>query len=490
VKTVDGGFTATSTITVTTTTQQPYPNGVAAAIPGSVEAVNYDTGGEGIAYHDTTVGNAGPGIRSTENVDTEAQLPAGNVGWIVTGEWLEYTVNVSQAGNYDIKVLVASSPGGGSYHIEFNGVDKTGLKTVGATGGWGTFITQTFTSIPLSAGVQVMRVYMDAGNFNIGTMTFTASGGGNHSPVAKATATPTSGAAPLAVAFDASTSTDADGDVLSFAWVFGDATNGTGAKPSHTYTANGNYTALVTVTDGKGGSSTASVAITVSTVSNNCKFGTPLAAAFPSNNTSYNKVYVLGTGGPNLSNISNFTINWDLPNKGLYQFSMNTTNGTPNWYVDLRTSMTQNFGSSSPALTLTGSGFPGLDGQYYVANVGTDFVMVSVTERYTIYFSNSATPPTCSTTARLVMRDEAVDYQEANAYPNPFSSQLNIMVPSPEQTDGIIIMNAMGQVVKSVNKNNVQQNNEIQFDDSDARGLYIIRVERKGSVHHLRAIRN
>jgi endoglucanase len=489
VKTVDGGFTATSTVTVTTTSQQPYPNGVAAAVPGSIEAVNYDTGGEGIAYHDTTVGNAGPGIRSNENVDTEAQIPAGNVGWIVTGEWLEYTVNVSQAGNYDIKVLVASSPGGGSYHIEFNGVDKTGLKAVGATGGWGTFVTQTFASIPLSAGVQIMRVFMDAGNFNIGTMTFAASTGGNHAPVAKATATPTSGAAPLVVAFDASTSTDADGDILSFAWAFGDATTGTGAKPSHTYSANGNYTAVVTVTDGKGGSLTASVAITVSTVSNNCKFGTPLAVALSSNNSSYNKVYVLGTGGPNLSNVSNFTINWDLPNKGLYQFSMNTTNGAPNWYVDLRTSMTQNFGSASPGLTLTASGFSGLDGQYYVANVGADFVMVSVSKSYTIYFSNSATAPTCTTSARLVMNDEGMNQQEPLAYPNPFSTQLNVMVPAPEKTDGIFILNAMGQVVKSVNKNSIQQNNEVQFDDSDGRGLYIIRIERKGSVHHVRAIR-
>jgi endoglucanase len=490
VTTVDGGFTATSSVTVTSTpTQQPYPSGVAHAIPGSIEAVNYDNGGEGVAYHDTTTGNAGPGIRSTENVDTEIQIPAGNVGWIVTGEWLEYTVNVSQAGNYDIKVMVASSAGGGSYHIEFNGVNKTGIKSVGATGGWGTFITQITTAVPLSAGIQVMRVFMDAGNFNLATMTFTASGNTNHAPVAKATASPTSGAAPLLVNFDASTSTDADGDVLTFAWIFGDGTTGTGSKPSHTYSANGNYIATVTVNDGKGGTGTATVPITVSSGNNSCKFGTPLAAALPSVNKSYNNIHVLGTGGPNLSNVSNMTINWDLPNKGLWQFSMNTTNGVPNWYVDLRTSMTQNFGSASPGLTLTGSGFSGLDGQYYVALVGTDLAMVSVTKNYTIYFSNSATPPTC-TSARMAMNEAMNDAPEVFASPNPFNNELNIFIASPQKVERIGILNSLGQVVKTVEKEKIQRNNTVQFNEENARGLYIIRVEQKEAVHYLRVIRH
>src|SRR4029077_7721230 len=83
---------------------------------------------------------------------------------------------------------------------------------------------------------------------------------GNASPVARATGSPLSGAAPLAVNFDASTSTDANGDALTYDWDWGDGTpHGIGAKPTHTYVTPGTYTATVTVNDGRGGSSQATV---------------------------------------------------------------------------------------------------------------------------------------------------------------------------------------------------------------------------------------
>lgn len=40
-------------------------------IPGVIKADDYDYGGEGVAYHDITGGNSGPGPRSNESVDTE-----------------------------------------------------------------------------------------------------------------------------------------------------------------------------------------------------------------------------------------------------------------------------------------------------------------------------------------------------------------------------------------------------------------------------------
>jgi PKD repeat protein len=86
----------------------------------------------------------------------------------------------------------------------------------------------------------------------------TNSGG---TPTATATATPTSGTAPLAVALDCE---GAGGDApLSYVWDFGDGTQSTLQKPSHTYTAAGMYTAMCEVKDANGDSATASVAITV-----------------------------------------------------------------------------------------------------------------------------------------------------------------------------------------------------------------------------------
>src|SRR5215213_514934 len=85
--------------------------------------------------------------------------------------------------------------------------------------------------------------------------------GANATPVAAAAGTPTSGAAPLTVAFSSAGSRDPDGDPLTYSWNFGDGGTSTAANPSHVYTNAGSYTARLTVSDGRGGSSSATVAI-------------------------------------------------------------------------------------------------------------------------------------------------------------------------------------------------------------------------------------
>ncbi|GGM27622.1 MULTISPECIES: ThuA domain-containing protein [Micromonospora] len=87
---------------------------------------------------------------------------------------------------------------------------------------------------------------------------------GGRSPVAKATGTPTSGNAPLTVQFSSAGTADPDpGNTLSYQWTFGDGTTSTAANPSHVYTANGNYTAQLKVTDNTGKTGFANVTITV-----------------------------------------------------------------------------------------------------------------------------------------------------------------------------------------------------------------------------------
>ena len=141
----------------------PY-GGTPAPLPGTVQFENYDAGGEGVAYHDTTSGNTGGTYRSN-NVDVQATTDAGGgyiVGWVQAGEWLNYTVKVAAAGTYAIDVRIASNGAGGTFHIEVNGVNKTGMLTVPNTGGWQTWQTITKTGVALAAGQQVIRVVMDS----------------------------------------------------------------------------------------------------------------------------------------------------------------------------------------------------------------------------------------------------------------------------------------------------------------------------------------
>ena len=84
----------------------------------------------------------------------------------------------------------------------------------------------------------------------------------NRAPIAKAGG-PYSGVEGSSIAFDGSASSDADGDALSYAWDFGDGASATGAKPSHTYTDNGTYTAKLTVTDSHDARTTATIQVTI-----------------------------------------------------------------------------------------------------------------------------------------------------------------------------------------------------------------------------------
>ena len=88
--------------------------------------------------------------------------------------------------------------------------------------------------------------------------------GANLTPVAVASAAPTLGPKPLVVQFTGSGSHDPDGDALTFDWNFGDGSaHGSSASPQHTYTANGVYAAVLTVSDGWGLASSAGVTVAV-----------------------------------------------------------------------------------------------------------------------------------------------------------------------------------------------------------------------------------
>lgn len=156
--------------------QTAYPNGVAHTIPGTIEVEDFDNGGEGVAYHDISNGNSGNSYRTTENVDIQVSGEGGfNVGWTSTGEWLEYTVDVANAGDYTLEARVASINSNGKIRVEFNGVDKTGQWNIPNTGNWQTYTTISKT-VNLTAGIQVMRIFLIQGGENLEWMKFTSIG--------------------------------------------------------------------------------------------------------------------------------------------------------------------------------------------------------------------------------------------------------------------------------------------------------------------------
>ncbi len=122
-------------------TSQPYqPTTVAART--SIQAENYDLGGEGVAYHTSDTVNRGGTYRPTESIGLMTVNPDGSggvmLGWDKPGEWLNYTVNIASTRAYTLAVALTAPGSGGSFHFTLDGTDISGPMMVPNTGNWST----------------------------------------------------------------------------------------------------------------------------------------------------------------------------------------------------------------------------------------------------------------------------------------------------------------------------------------------------------------
>jgi chitinase len=148
-------------------------NDMVVNLPGILEAENYDYRG----FSDSTDGNSGGSYRH-DSVDIEASTQhAYNVGWIDSGEWLQYQVNITQAGKYRMSSLVASLSNGGQYTVSMGG-QTLATQTVPVTNGWQNWrwIDSTIT---LPEGTHKIRFNMTRSGFNLNAMDFTFIGNDN-----------------------------------------------------------------------------------------------------------------------------------------------------------------------------------------------------------------------------------------------------------------------------------------------------------------------
>lgn len=142
----------------------------AAPIPGMIQAENYRRGNEGVAYHDTSVGNNG-NIYRKDNVDLEPTTDVGgglDVGWITSGEWLAYPIAVTKLDKYKFTFRVASAVSGTkAFHLEVDGVNVTGPITFTTNQGWQNFTDVIFDGVLLTTQNKEIRLVVDQGGFNL-----------------------------------------------------------------------------------------------------------------------------------------------------------------------------------------------------------------------------------------------------------------------------------------------------------------------------------
>ena len=163
-----------------TAKREPFTAGKPATLPGTLQTEYYDKGGEGAAYHDNDAQNQGDAnYRASEGVDIVNGNGGRALGYTSTGEWVEYTIDVQEAGNYSFKATVSSGVNNSGFSINLNKngkITKLADIRVPQTGSnsWDTYrVVEGTLSQPLEAGEQILRITITSSNCNIDKIQFT-----------------------------------------------------------------------------------------------------------------------------------------------------------------------------------------------------------------------------------------------------------------------------------------------------------------------------
>lgn len=165
----------------------PIPfGGTAVTVPGTIEAENYDEGGAGVAYTDTEEENlaktaGSSSYRDDDGVDIDVNVGITNISYTNADEWVNYTVEVTDTGVYDIEFVVASGNVAGGKSIKLQKITpRTGIVTeLGETGdftntgGWNTYTNSTINGVTLVAGTNTLRAYFTGGDTNLDKINIT-----------------------------------------------------------------------------------------------------------------------------------------------------------------------------------------------------------------------------------------------------------------------------------------------------------------------------
>lgn len=156
--------------------------GVAATIPGKIEAENYDEGGHNKAFYDNDRENQGKVYREDE-VDVvdisdskcgDAACTGYAIGYTNEGEWVEYTINVAADAKYDITANVATASDASAMQLLIDDKEITESVAVEKIDSvWTTYKVVDVGSVDLKKGEHVLRLAITGSFLNVDWIQFT-----------------------------------------------------------------------------------------------------------------------------------------------------------------------------------------------------------------------------------------------------------------------------------------------------------------------------
>lgn len=167
-----GGVKKVNKTVVITETKAPYIERI--AIPGVLEAEHYDKGGEGISYHDIDEINKGAGrvdFRTGQGVDIDNGNGGKVLGWTDQGEWVDYSVGISNTGIYEAELIISSNSGGGQFSLTLDDEEILGTTEVLSTGGWADY-QPMIVELDLPEGQHSLKLHIEKKGFNIDKINF------------------------------------------------------------------------------------------------------------------------------------------------------------------------------------------------------------------------------------------------------------------------------------------------------------------------------
>jgi hypothetical protein len=457
-----GAVTTSAAVSVTVGAT---PSGL--TIPGTLEAENY-TAMSGVQLEAT--GDTGGGQ---------------NVGWIDTGDYLDYAVNVQTAGTYTLGFRVASVPGGGQVQLRSATGTVYATASIAATGGWQTWTTVNATAT-LPARAQTLRVYVAAGGWNLNWISFAAPT--NAAPTVSLTspAGSTVFTSPASITLNA-TAADTDGTVSKVEFYNGTTKLGEDLSSPYAFSWTSvpaeTYSLTARATDNTGAITTsAAVSVTVS--------ATPPATTnlVLNKSVTVSSVENVGTPAPNAVD-GNSTTRWS-----------SAAGAAPQWiYVDLGATYAVNrvkllweaayatdyLVQISPDAATWGT-LKTVTGNSSLTN---DLTGLSGTGRYVrIYCQTRALPYGYSlyefevygtaATSNRTLASTRVLAPEARLYPNPVSRLLKVPVASA----GVLtITDALGRVAHTLTVTAQQAVAEIDVQSLQP-GLYFLTLRDANGV--------
>ena len=160
--------------------QKPF-GGKAWAIPGVIEAENFDEPGTGRGAgvdsysesdsEDHGIENGGTSYREGTGVDIYEKATGHIVGYNQAGEWLEYTVNVAAAGDYTVYASVATDNETAGFSLSVDGETVAEIPVSGSS--WDEF-SKVKANVVLPAGEHVLRFTVTGDWFDIDNFNFVA----------------------------------------------------------------------------------------------------------------------------------------------------------------------------------------------------------------------------------------------------------------------------------------------------------------------------